>query len=256
MAGRTAPQWTRVYMDGYDLSGYARTIGPLLASYESADMTVMADTVNSWVSNRANFSIGTLNTILDNTATSGSHTLLKTPALARRMMVPLGIGAAPALGDPTFCGAFDQTSYEGTEDAGAVVANANFGGWDKTVTLSYDIPWGWLLCPKNSVGVNAANGIAQGSCTGGWFMYQLFSFTGAGTITFSLQDSLLVGGAYANVTDGVTGAISTATIPSCGIWALPRAQAVRAFVRYQVAFGGATTAVNMAFAWMPNVHAY
>ena len=257
MAGRTAPQWTRVYMNGYDLSGYARTIGPLSVAYDQADMTVMTDTVKSWVSNRASFGIGTLNTILDSTATSGSHTLLKTPALARRMMIPLGAGAAPALGDPVYCGVFDQLSYGGTEEGGAVVATADFGGWDSTITLTYDIPWGVLLCPKASVGVNAANGIAEGgSVTGGWFMYQLFTFTGAGTVTVSLQDSVLIGGAYANVTDGVSGAIATGSIPYCGIIALPRAQAVRAHVRYQVAFGGATTAVTMAFAWMPNLHTY
>ena len=53
MAGRTAPQWTRVYMDGYDLSGYARTIGPLSASYDPVDVTVMSDTVNSWVDRKS-----------------------------------------------------------------------------------------------------------------------------------------------------------------------------------------------------------
>lgn len=254
MPGRTAPQWTRVYMNGYDLSGYARTIGPLSASYEPANMTVMQDTVEEWLANKPTFGIGTLNTVLDSTATSGGHVLLKTPALDRRMMIPLGIGAAPALGDPVYCGTFAQTSYDATEDGGAVIANAAFGGWDNTYTLSYDIPWGVLLCPKGSVGVNAANGIAAGSVTGGWFMYQIFGFTGAGTVTISLEDSVLIGGAYAGVTGGTTAALATGTFPLCGSVALARSQAVRAHVRYQVAFGGATSAVQLAFAWMPNVH--
>jgi hypothetical protein len=219
-------------------------------------MTVMSDTVEEWLANMPTFGIGTLNTVLDSTATSGGHVLLKTPALDRRMMIPIGIGAAPALGNPVFCGTFAQTSYDGTEDGGAVVANAAFGGWDSSLTLSYDIPWGVLLLPRTSTGVNAANGIAEGSVTGGWFMYQIFGFTGAGTVTISLEDSVLIGGAYALVTGGTTAALATGTFPLCGVVALARTQAVRAHVRFQVAFGGATTAVDMAFAWMPNVHTY
>lgn len=255
MANRTAPQWTRVYMDGYDLSGYARTIGPLSVAYDPANITVMSDTVEEWLPNTPTIGLGTLNTVFDSTATSGGHVLLKTPGLARKMMVLVGIGAAPALGNPVFAGTFNQTSYDATEDGGAVVANANFGGWDNSISASYDIPWGVLLCPKGSVGVNAANGIAEGgSVTGGWFMFQLFTFTGAGTVTVSLQDSVLIGGAYADVTGGVSGAIATGSIPYAGVVALARTQAVRAHVRYQVAFGGATSAVTMAFAWMPNLH--
>jgi hypothetical protein len=255
MTGRTVAMWTRVYADGYDLSGYARTIGPLEIEYDIADMTVMEDTFKESLPNHPTIRAGTLNTVLDSTALVGGHTVLKTMT-DRQIMVPVGISAAPALGDPVFCGKFRQNSYSGAEAGGAVMANAKLGGWIDTYSKSYDIPWGWMLLPYTDTGVNAANGIQKGGCTGGWFAYQLFDFTGAGTVTVSLQDSAAEGGVYANVVGGVTGAIDTGDIPVAGAVALARTQAVQDWVRFQVAFGGATTAVVMAFAWMPNIRSF
>jgi len=73
--GRTAARWTRVYVDGYDVSGMARTIGPLDSVYDEAEMTAMADGVKTYLPNHPHVNVGTLNTVFDNTATSGIHAL-------------------------------------------------------------------------------------------------------------------------------------------------------------------------------------
>ena len=57
--GRTVPKWVRVYMDGYDLSGYSRTIGPLKHEYEEADLTAqMSDAVMGVMPNLPSISPG------------------------------------------------------------------------------------------------------------------------------------------------------------------------------------------------------
>ena len=60
--GRTKHKWERVYVDGYDLSGYGRTIGPLSWAYDEADLTAhMSDTVKGYLPNNANVNLGTFN---------------------------------------------------------------------------------------------------------------------------------------------------------------------------------------------------
>lgn len=45
--GRTKEKYRRVYIDGYDMSGFGRTIGPLEWKYDEADLTAhMSDTVD------------------------------------------------------------------------------------------------------------------------------------------------------------------------------------------------------------------
>ena len=44
--GRTVSKWVRCYVDGRNLSGYGRTIGPLTWDYDLADLTCqMSDAV-------------------------------------------------------------------------------------------------------------------------------------------------------------------------------------------------------------------
>ena len=69
--GRTVPRWVRFYADGFDLSGFSRTVGPLKWEFEEADLTVqMADAAKGFMPNLASISPGILNGVFDNTATS------------------------------------------------------------------------------------------------------------------------------------------------------------------------------------------
>src|SRR5687767_12028629 len=101
--GRTVSRWTRVYVSGYDLSGYSRSIGPLMWTFDEADGTTLGDAVKNAYPNHPVINIGTLNAVLDNT-TARSHDVIGTSQNKRVVMVPIGIRAEPAQGDPVFCG--------------------------------------------------------------------------------------------------------------------------------------------------------
>ena len=79
MAGRTLPRFTRVYIDGYDMSGYARTIGPLGWEFEEIDLTAqMGDAVKGALPGQATISPGTLNVVFetDSDSSTAAHHVL------------------------------------------------------------------------------------------------------------------------------------------------------------------------------------
>ena len=252
--GRTLKRWTRVYADGYDLSGYSRSIGPLLTDFNAADVTAdMGDNVRGYLCDQPNISPGTLNAIFDNTATTGLKAAMSTPAV-RNLMVPIGIRAAPAAGDPVFMGRFHQGAMQASGDAGAVVATIPFGNWEAAGLINYTKAWGTLLHAKAAeTAANAANGIddnGAASAVGGYMMYQIFTSDAAGTATISIEDSVLVGGAYAALAGATTAAIGFASIPCAGIIALGTAVAVRRHLRWQLALAGGMTTCTFALSFV------
>jgi hypothetical protein len=74
--GRTVFKHSRVYIDGYDLSGYSRSFGPLGVSYAAEMIAALTDGVKNTLPNHATISPGVINGIFDNTATSGLHDVL------------------------------------------------------------------------------------------------------------------------------------------------------------------------------------
>ena len=109
-------------MDGYDMSGYSRSIGPLTWNYPTADLTVLNDAIRGGLPDTPEISPGTLNGIFDNTETSGLHVVANAAGVTRDIMVAIGILAAPAQGDPVFVCQANQLGYMGGEDAGAMIA--------------------------------------------------------------------------------------------------------------------------------------
>jgi len=244
MAGRTIDRWLRVYADGYDLSGFSRSIGPLIRTYTEADMTCIPDTVKGVLPNHATLGIGTLNGVFDNTASNGLHVLMKGAGVMRTVMIPIGIQAAPAQGDPAYMGQFEQKDYM-AETAEGVYATIPF---DKSsvrgASLLYDQPWGWLLHAKAAeTGVNAANGFADlftpaSTAFGGFMVYQVFA--GNGTATLKVQDGTTAAGATTDITGMTSGVIDCAT-PKYGLVAIGRTATIRSYIRWQIVFGTATT---------------
>lgn len=245
--GRTKQKYIRVYAGGYDISGFGRTIGPLTTETDPVDMTVtMADAVKGYYKGQTNVNIGTFNGIFDNTATTGIHTVLNSAGLLRTVVVAYGIRAAPADGDPCFCGQFDQQAYQVNDDAGALAVTIPFGGWSATATsLNYAQGWGTLLhanaARTSATGANTATGYDNpkeaATSKGGFMVYEVLA--GNGTATISVDDSannidfLALSGA-------TTGSISCAAGVS-GLVALGTSATVRRYLRWQIAFGTATS---------------
>lgn len=252
--GRTHPKWTRFYMAGYDLSGYARTVGPLKWEYDTPDLTAdMADAVRGYLPNVPSISCGDLKGVFDNTVTSGLHAVASSVATSEVVMIPLGIRAAPAAGDPVFMGEFVQLGYQSEESDGALLANIPFGEWDVANRLLYgrDKPWGFLVHAKAAVTeVNTAVGIDDyGAATakGGYMMYQVFA--GDGTATITVQDAATNSNAsFSNITGATSGEIDCSSVQR-GIVDLTATRDVRQYIRWQISFGDAET-VTFALAFM------
>lgn len=241
---RTVTKWARFYMDGYDLSGYSRTVGPLEATYDTEEAAAMTDELKNVIAGQPTINVGTLNGFFDNTATSGLHVVANGAGVIRNVMVPIGFLAAPTAGDPVFCGQFEQQEYteSGTNNS---YVSIPFGGWSGSAsTLLYSKPWGSLLHAKNAeTAVNSGTGINdRGAATtaGGYFAYQIFSSNG--TVTVKVQDAATnTNPSFADLSGATSGSVDASVTPKHGIVALATTATVRQYLRWQIVFGTATT---------------
>jgi hypothetical protein len=246
---RTVEKWTRVYIDGYDVSGFGRTIGPLEVTYDEADLTAqMSDTVRGYLRNRAKVNLGIFNAVFDNTATTGIHTVLQTAGDARTVLVAKGVQAAPVDGDHVFGGVFEQGAYQVEEDGGAVTVSVPWVGWAAdAASLDFVNPWGLLLHASGAeTGVNGGNSSIsnpEGGATslGGYFLYEVLAGAGNGTAlaTLSVDDS-------ANNSDWTALSGATSGEIDClnrqaGIVALTPDATVRQYLRWQLALNTASS---------------
>jgi hypothetical protein len=241
--GRTLSRWSRVYGNGYDLSGYTRSLGTLPWEFESGDVSAMTEEINNYLIGRATIGPVTLNGVFDSTATSGLHVLASGVNTSWDLMITLGIRAAPAMGDPVYCGKFTQKGYQAQEDNVAMVATVPFGLWDGGDLLHYEQPWGTLVHPlgvEDDVNADAGYDDGAGGETflGGYMMYQVTDGTGVGTATISIDDS-------ANNIDFVPLADATVDvedtdIPCAGIIELDFVGDIRQYIRWQLSLAGMT----------------
>jgi len=254
--GRTKIKHWRVYVDGYDLSGFSRSIGPLEITYDEANLTAyMSDAVKGYLPNHAHANVGTLNSVFDNTATTGLHALMASAGTERNVLVPIGIRAAPVDGDPCFGGQFTDSAYQVTEDGGAVTVSIPFAGWAADATSrDYPLCWGTLLhasaARTNVQGVNAGDGFDNptGAATakGGFFLYQVLASNAAGvTATLSVDDGTTADDADMDPLAGATSGLIVCVAGVHGI-VVPTTLDIRRFLRWQIAFGTATSVTWVA----------
>lgn len=251
--GRTLETFKRVYMDGYDMSGYSVDTGEQGVEMGEYAMPCLSDAVVGVLVGKPTVTLGPINGVFDNTATSGIHVLADAAkGTKRNIMIASGIRAAPAFGDDVFCAPMYQVAYKavGTE---IVAANLRFAGPDVTVGMLYRQFWGKLLhafgaeTGANSANTNVDNGAS--SALGGWLMYHIYSITGSGTVTVSIDDSAN-GTTWAALSGATSGAIATASAPTSGIVQLATTATVRKYLRWQIAFGGSATACTFALGFM------
>lgn len=243
--GRTLKRWSRVYVDGVDLSGFASEIGPLETSFDEVELLALADGVRGVLPNTPNISVGTLNAVYDNTATSGLQAVMGGAGVTRDVLVALGIQAAPAEGDPCFMGVWNQLGFQ-MVPGGAVTATIPFGMWDIAASPDYHKAWGTLLHESSAeTGANTGTGVDSGasSTAGGWMMYHIQSVTGTGTVTLKVQNSTeAVDGSFADITDATSGAIAHTAVPASGIVQLGTTADILQFLRWQLVFDTITAA--------------
>lgn len=247
--GRTLQKYFRVYMDGYDLSGFGRSVGPFGIVHNEADMTaVMSDTVKGYLTTQSEVNIGEFNGLFDNTATTGLHALAVAPA-PRVVTVAMGIRAAPANGDPCFAGKFLQKGYQAVDDGGALTVNMPFSGWDSASgALGYGQGFGQLLHASaaetgasTSTGFDNLQSVAT-TTKGGYMVYQVLASSNAShTATLKVQEAdTNLNASFADLTGATTGSI-TVTAGVSGIVALSPTATIKQYLRWQIALGTATS---------------
>jgi hypothetical protein len=231
-----------VYADGYDLSGYTRSVGPLSESFAVEEDKVYGNELAAGLLGQVTISPGTLSSVFDNTATSGPHVVMSNFPAIRSVLVAYGIRAAPALGDPAFMGTFEQTGYVATVGQESLAVDIPFVSAGAQTSLLYDHAWGPLLHPLGaetaaSTATGVDNPMAAATAFGGYMMYQVTA--GNGTATLSVMDGAAnVDGSFTALTS--SGSIDCST-PKHGIIALARTATVKRYLRFQIAFGAATT---------------
>lgn len=243
--GRTVNKFTRVYLDGYDMSGYSRTVGPLGTTFDEAELTALSDGPKGYLPNHCNLSFGALNGIFDNTATSGLHVVASGAGTKRTLTAAIGVKAIPAQGDPVFCGQWNQKAYQASDDGGAVVATLPFETWPSdAASLLYQKSWGTLLHANSAVtAANTAVGVDDyGAATtlGGYMVYHVLA--GDGTATITVQHAATnADGNFANLGGCTTGSVDFSTVASGMVGTTTRTTSVSRYLRWQIALGTATT---------------
>jgi len=253
--GRTLDKYKRVYIDGYDVSGNGRSIGPLTLEYEEADLTApMSDAVKGYLRNHAQVSPGVFNAVFDNSTSPLGIYAIATTQASRNVLVAQGIRAAPAQGDPVFAGYFKNTGGQLLDDGGAVVINMSFAGWaSEAASLQFANPWGVLLHANGAeTAVNSAVGVddrGASTASGGYFMWQ--GIAGNGTATVKVQHaSTNSDGSFADITGATSGSLDYST-PRAGIAVTSTALTINRYLRWQIVLGTAST-VTFLCAFMRN----
>lgn len=243
--GRTHRKYIRFYGDGFDLSGHTMDVGPLGITFAEAGGVGLTDVIQGVLPDQGEVQVGTLNGLFDNTVATGLHTVWNAAGVKREIMVPWGIRAAPAEGDPVFCATVEQLGYQAQPTAGQLVTvSIPFGHWALDATsLLYSQVWGDLAHEKSAeTGVNTGTATIDEEAqttAGGYMAYQLF--TSNGTVTIKIQDA----STNSNPSFGdlvSSGVIDASATPAAAIVVLGKTATVERYIRWQIVLGTATTA--------------
>lgn len=242
---RLNPKFTRVYANGYDISGTARNIGTVGVEMEDSPAAAYSDAVMNTILGRASIKCGPLNAFLSPSSATGLHELMSAGNIVQNIMIPFGTIAEPTVGMPVFAWTMQQGSYTSDGD-GIVGVNINFPNASYSTIKGYENPFGLLVHAKAArTAANTAVGTIDNgaaSALGGIFAWQLFSSNG--TCTLSIDDSAtnLNNAAFAALSGATSGELDATTTPASGMVALAKTATVRQYLRWQLALNSATTA--------------
>lgn len=245
--GRTVSRFRRVYIDGYDMSKHAINIGPLAVTYPEKPIATFADEIMGTFPGIPNISCGTLNGVLDNTATSGLHVVVNGAGGNRYVMVAQGIRAAPAQGDPCFAGVFEQLSYQGVVSSvdDTVTVTIPFGGWSPNSVLGYGAlndAWGPLLHANAAeIAANTAIGVDDlaASTNGGVFFWHILASNGTATISAQHSTTTNLNASFGTLTGATSG--EQAAGVSFGLGVVASGVTVGRYLRWQLSLNSATS---------------
>lgn len=251
-------KYGRLYVGGYDLSGYTFNPGTLGVEWEAEVEATLTSQIKAALAGlgQAQVTFGPVNGVFDNAA-GAIHTLHAAPGSAYVVTYAQGVGAAPAVGDPVFCYEPPQRTYAPDPNkAGAIGATMEFGmAHTGSELLDYGRPWGVLLHPKAEVtaenGGTADHDHGAQTTKGGFGILHVFD--GDGTATFAIEHSATDSDAAFDSTGAiVTFDTTDASSPFGEAKALAMDATVERYLRWQVTLGTAT-AVTFLMAFVRGV---
>jgi hypothetical protein len=249
---RLNPKYTRVYANGYDISGTARNYGTVGTKIKLPTGAAYSDAIENTIPGGANIVCGPINAFLSPSEDIGLHELLKAGNIVTDIMVAEASITEPAVGAPVFVWTMQEAEYTANDDE-IVGVNVVFPDASYTTVKGYDNPFGLLVHAKGAeTGANEAIGTIDNtapSALGGIFAWQVFSSNG--TCTVSIDDSAtnLNNAAFAALSGATSGEVDATTTPASGMVALSKTATVRRYLRWQLALNSATT-VTFALAFI------
>ena len=242
---RTNSKFTKIYINGYEITCQASNIGTLGFSQDAPMVAAYCDEVLNTVLGDSTIQCGPINAFLSPSATIGLHELLKGGKEIAHVMIAFGTLAVPAVGSPVFAWTMQQGEYT-AQGEGVVGVNIGFPGAAYSSVKGYGSPFGLLVHAKgartaaNTAVATIDNGAA--SSLGGIFAWQLFSSDG--TVTLSIDDAAANtgNGDFSALSGATSGSIDASTTPKSGMVALGTTATVRRYIRWQMTKGTATTA--------------
>ena len=186
----------RVYLDGYNVSGDTRSVDSIDGPMGEVDMLGVSESVRNYLADLVHpVGVRGYKALMNDTAASGSHTLLVNPETGHEVSVLLGAaGAAPAVGDIAYVLGAVQFSDQAAIDGAVAVLQTDFIP-DAGVTNTQ--AWGVVLSPETSMSITTAlaavNNVAQS--TNGWSANLHLTATASGNYSLVIESS--TSGAYA-----------------------------------------------------------
>jgi hypothetical protein len=246
MAGRTLNKYLRIYVDGYALCGYSRSIGPLQWEYDTPELTTICDNGKGYLPAVPTVSPGTLNVVMETDSdTTAAHGVMSSQNDDRVVLVAVGDRAAPVAGNPVFGGEFLQLGYTAEDDGGAVVANIPFGPYEAASLIDYDNPWGILVhaeAAADSDGFDSDSFIDCGGSTakGGYMIYHILA--GDGTATITIEHSTTTNDSDAAAVGGLTtGELDCSSVQTGIASTTATNTTINQYVRPQISMNTAST---------------
>ncbi len=242
---RRNPKFTRIYANGYDISGEASNIGTVGYTQDAPMVAAYSDDVLNSVLGQSQIQCGPINAFLSPSVSIGIHELFNGGMDVINVLIAFGSLAVPAVGDPVFAWTMRQGGYTADGAEGVVGVNIPFPNADYSTVKGYHSPFGLLVHAKGAeTAANTAEATIDNtasSAKGGIFAYQLFSSNG--TVTLKLQEAdTNLNANFADLTGATSGIIDASVTPASGMVALSTTATVKRYIRWQLAFGTATTA--------------
>lgn len=250
---RRNPKFTKIYVNGYEISCQASSIGSVGVSRDAPMVAAYCDDVMNSVLGTGQIQCGPINAFMSPSAATGIHELFDSVDVVTNVMIAFGSLAVPAVGDPVFAWTMQQGEYTASGD-GVVGVNIGFPNAAYSTVKGYSNPFG-LLVHANGAETAANTAVATidgGAATtkGGIFAWQLFSSDGP--VTLSLDDAAANtgDGDFSALSGATSGEIDASTTPASGMVALGVTATVKRYIRWQLALGLEATTATFALAFI------